>query len=491
MSFSSDGSVLEAFGKFLETRTGLHYAPERRVELGRAVSIMAGELGFPDATACMRHFLATEPTRNQIEILASHLTIGETYFFREPQSFQALAQTVLPPLIATRRQTGAPYLRIWSAACSTGEEAYSVAMLLDGMIPDIADWNITILATDINPRSLRRAMEGRYGEWSFRGVDTAIRQKYFETQDGRQVIIPRIRRMVSFAYHNLADDLYPSVTSNTNGMDIIFCRNVLMYFSFDRARQVVGNLHNSLVEGGWLVASSVEGSTELFQPFVNAQLPGATFYRKAASAAAAPWVPPPPQATPALPVSPLPPPLVPHAPPTATQPSATKGLDDLLAQAQPLYQQGRYREAIALLMADPARLDGDGAALAMLARLHANEGRLEEAARWCQRALTIDRLTPERHYLLAMISQERGEMKQAAEALRRALFLDPGFVLAHFALARLALGDGRVAEARRHYRNTLELLRRHAPEDTLPESDGLTVGRLTEIIRVASAEVGL
>lgn len=483
MSISGDGGVLTAFSQFLETRTGLHYAPERRAELGRAVDIMAKELGFPDAAACMQHFLATEPTREQIEILASHLTIGETYFFREPQSFKALAETVLPPLIAARRQAGTRHLRIWSAACSTGEEAYSVAMLLDGLIPDIALWNITILATDINPRSLRRATEGRYGEWSFRGVDATIRQKYFESQDGRQVIIPRIRRMVSFAYHNLAEDLYPSVTSNTNAMDIIFCRNVLMYFSFDRARQVVANLHNSLVEGGWLVASSVEGSTELFQPFVNAQLPGATFYRKAAGAAALPSVLP---STLVVPILPAPPTLAPAPPPLSPQ-----GPDDLLAQVQPLYQQGRYREAIALLRADPVVLEADGTALAMLARLHANEGRLEEAALWCQRALSLDRTAPERHYLLAMISQERGELKQAAEALRRALFLDPGFVLAHFALARLALGEGRVADARRHYRNTLDLLRRHAPEDTLPESDGLTVGRLTEIIRVASAEVGL
>jgi chemotaxis protein methyltransferase CheR len=490
MMVGGDVALLAAFSHFLETRMGLHYADERRSELARVVSVMAAELGFPDAGSCMRHFLATEPTRGQIETLASHLTIGETYFFREPLSFQALASIVLPPLIEARRKAGTPYLRIWSAACSTGEEAYSVAMLLDRLVPDIQEWNITILATDINPRSLRRALDGVYGEWSFRGTDTVLRERYFERKDGRYSIIPRIRRMVSFTYHNLAEDLYPSVTSNTNAMDIIFCRNVLMYFSFDRARQVVGNLYNSLVEGGWLVASSVEGSTELFSPFVNAQIPGATFYRKQDG--------PIKQDAPAplpLPPSPSPASVSPHSPsvPQATPapPPSPTALPELLEATQSLYQQGRYREAIGQLMAHQTLIERDGGALTLLARLHANEGRLEEAEHWCRRALAADRLTPERHYLMAMISQELGNAKVAAEALRSTLFLDPGFVLAHFALARLALAEGRVPEARRHYRNTLELLRRYTPEDTLPESDGLTVGRLTEIIRIASAEVGL
>jgi chemotaxis protein methyltransferase CheR len=489
MMASGDSGLLATFSHFLETRMGLHYADERRGELTRAVTIMAAELGFPDADSCMRHFLATEPTRGQVETLASHLTIGETYFFREPQSFQTLATIVLPRLIEERRKAGTPYLRIWSAACSTGEEAYSVAMLLDGLIPNILKWNITILATDINPRSLKRALDGVYGEWSFRGTDPALRGRYFERKDGRYAVIPHIRRMVSFSYHNLAEDLYPSITNNTNAMDIIFCRNVLMYFSFSRARQVVANLHNALVEGGWLVASSVEGSAELFSPFVNAQMSGATFYRKQAGALSQPVQPPLPPPPTAAPAQHIVPPVRPTQAPVASGPTAEQ--EELLATAQALYQAGRYREAIGQLMANQTRIEGDGAAMTLLARLHANEGRLEEAAQWCRRALAADRLTPERHYLLAMIRQELGDMKEAAEALRSTLFLEPGFVLAHFALARIAMGEGRVPEARRHYRNTLDLLRRHAPEETLPESDGLTVGRLTEIIRIASAEVGL
>lgn len=471
-------SLLEEFSMFLGSRMGLHYPPERWADLDRAVVQMAAELGYSDADACMRHFLATPVDRAEIETLASHLTIGETYFFREPASFEALAKGILPGLIDQRRIAHSRYLRIWSAACSTGEEAYTMAILLHRLIPDIQSWNITILATDINPRSLRKAIDGVYGEWSFRGIDPEIRRTYFTPRGSRWEIAPHIRRMVSFAYHNLAEDLYPSVHNNTNGMDIIFCRNVLMYFSTARARQVVTNLQHSLVDGGWLVAASVEGSSELFTPLVNIGLHDATIYRKQLAIPLVPFTLPPLPGEATVPLLTVPPP-----------PSVPETAPTVLETALGLYQQGQNAEAIALLLSDPG-LASDGKALTLLARLYANEGRLDLADECCRRALAVDRLAPERHYLLAMIRQECGDARGAADALKRALFLDPDYILAHVALAGLAVADGRRAEAKRCYRNALTLLAAHDPAETLAESDGLTVGRLIEIVRVASAEVG-
>lgn len=484
-------SLLEEFSIFLGSRMGLHYPPERWADLDRAVAQMAAELGYADAGACMRHFLSTPVDRAEIETLASHLTIGETYFYREPASFEALSTLILPGLIQQRRNAYSRYLRIWSAACSTGEEAYTMAILLHRLIPDIQEWNITILATDINPRSLRKAIDGVYGEWSFRGIDPEIRRTYFTPRGGRWEIAPHIRRMVSFAYHNLAEDLYPSVHNNTNGMDIIFCRNVLMYFSAARARQVVTNLQHSLADGGWLVAASVEGSAELFTPLVNIGLPDATIYRKQSAAPLVPFtLPPLPDVPPApLPLMVPPPPLPPPPPPPLVVEPEPAVASTPLDRALELYQRGENAEAIGLLLSDP-NLAADGKALTLLARLYANEGRLDLADECCRRALAVDRLAPERHYLLAMIRQECGDPRGAAEALKRALFLDPDYILAHVALAGLAVADGRRTEARRCYRNALTLLAMRDPAETLAESDGLTVGRLIEIVRVASAEVG-
>ena len=163
--------------------------------------------------------------------MASYLTIGETYFFRVEPDFNALENHILPELIHLRKDTG-KYLRIWSAASSTGEEPYSLAILVRKLIPDIKDWNITILATDINTRSLAKAEKGIYGNWSFRNNPEWLKKIYFTPLlDERYQINRNIKDMVSFFYLNLARDTYPSLLNNTNGMDIIFCRNVLMYFT--------------------------------------------------------------------------------------------------------------------------------------------------------------------------------------------------------------------------------------------------------------------
>ena len=126
------------------------------------------------------------------------------------------------------------------------------------LLPDLDDWRITLLATDINPRFLDRAAIGIYGEWSFRATPLIMREQYFtRTAEGRFKIDPRIRKQVTFAYLNLAEDVYPSLLNNTNAMDIIFCRNVLMYFSPKNAEKVICNFHRCLVEGGCLIISQI------------------------------------------------------------------------------------------------------------------------------------------------------------------------------------------------------------------------------------------
>src|SRR3972149_7870675 len=122
-------------------------------------SLASGNFGFDDSEAFIQWLRSSSPDRKHIEVLASHLTVGETYFFRDNDVYKALEDRILPELI-TSRHTGEKRLRIWSAGCSTGEEAYSIAILLTRMMADLKDWNITILATDINPGALKKASEG-------------------------------------------------------------------------------------------------------------------------------------------------------------------------------------------------------------------------------------------------------------------------------------------------------------------------------------------
>ncbi len=324
---------------------------------------------------------------------------------------------------------GSRMIRIWSAGCCTGEEAYSIAILLDGLIPDIEQWTITILGTDINPRFLARAHQGIYSEWSFRGVDPNIKETYFtKHEDKKFEIVARIKKMVTFSYHNLAADPFPSVLAQTNAMDIIFCRNVLMYFNAESVAKVMTSFHRSLMDDGWMVASSVEVSPMIFTPFVYAGIADAPLYRKTLHTELAP-----------LPyfLVPIPPPPAESTPVLTTNPPPIVDIDRALL----LYEQGRYGEATdrltSLLSTDP---DNDKA-MVLLARCYANQGRLAEARHWCQQALTIDKLAPAHHYLMAMILQERGEMTEASAALKRALF--PGFKLRPGAFLAGHLGAGR------------------------------------------------
>ena len=427
--------LLARLSEFVEARLGLQFPRGRWPDLERGLRAAAPELGYADAEAGLRQLLIGPVSRRQIEILASQLTVGETYFFREGPSYTALKEHLLPALIAERRGRGR-HLRLWSAGCCTGEEPYSLAILLSRLLPDLPDWNITLLATDINPVFLEKAAAGVFGEWSFRNAPPWLRAGYFaQTPTGRWAILPQIKQMVTFASLNLAEEVYPSPRHGVQAMDVILCRNVLIYMAPAQAKTVVDKFFRTLTEGGCLSVSPAETSAPLFAAYAAASYPGATFYRKGAPTGPEPAVVPA-RGRPTRPLRPAP--VAPPAPPPE----------------------------------DPARL----------ARACANAGRLTEGLVWCDQAIAADKINPLGHYLRATILQEQGALEEAARSLRHALYLDPEFVLAHFALGSLARRLGQASEAEKHLANALRLLRDCRPSDPVPEAEGLTAGRLSEII---------
>lgn len=495
MTLTLSSDLTQRLGDFVAERMGLSFPAERAADLLRGIQSGAAEFGFSAVEECVEWLLSSPLSTRQLEILASHLTIGETYFFREQRSFEALEKTVLPELIAARRE-GERRLRIWSAGCCTGEEPYSLAILLHRLIPDLDQWNVTILATDINPRFRQRAELGRYKPWSFRDTPAWVKERYFtEAPPGLFEIHPRVREMVQFAYVNLADDTYPSLTNQTNAMDLILCRNVLMYFVPERARKVVQNLRRSLTEGGWLLVSPSETSPLMGEEFAAVTIAGAVFYRKSppdvpGEAPAFCWEKYIPASAPAFrgeetvllsggsfpAVSEESPVEVP-APSTAAQPDRS-----FYQTALGLYEQGQYGPAAEFAAQAVARDVADSAAMNLLGRALANQGKLAEAQAWCDRALAADKLNTGLHYLRATILEEQGQLTEAAAGLKRVLYLDPHFALAHVALGHLALRRRQTEDARKHFKHARTLLGRLAPSHVLPESDGLTAGRLAEVI---------
>lgn len=507
MTHATSDKLLAQLGEFVATQMGLHFPTERYGDLERGIRSAVQDFGFEDIESCI-HWLVSSPlTKNQIETLASHLTVGETFFFRDKHLFETLEKDVFAEML--RQRVGKDQrLRIWSAGCCTGEEPYSIAILLNQIIPDLKNWHVTILATDINPRFLKKASEGTYTEWSFRDAPQWVKARHFRKKNGNcYEIAAEIKRMVTFAYLNLAEDAYPSLLNGTNAMDVIFCRNVLMYFAPEQAKRAAQNFHRALVDGGWLIVSPTEASHILFSHFATAKIPGTTLYRKVHEQGSQigdqrteDWLIESLTLGPGLPSRephvPAPDPQLPAPDPRPQTPDSrlpTPNPRPLTADAQPqpapyavalaLYEEGRYDEAKEKLQTIVSRDIADSKAMNLLARIHANEGRLADAHAWCEKAITQNKLDVTSHYLLATILEEEGQAGQAIGSLKRALYLDPDFVLAHFTLGNLTYREGRVRESGKHFANALSLLSAYRHEQELPEAEGMTAGRLTEVIR--------
>ncbi|MGB9618453.1 MAG: CheR family methyltransferase [Desulfomonilaceae bacterium] len=510
---SSDGfeSQLRELGKIISATMGIDFADRKLPDLRRGIERAAKELGHGNWVSCLHWLLQTPMTKDTVQALAAHLTIGETYFFRDEKLFKAIEQRIFPDIIRDALKT-AKVIRIWCAGCSTGEEPYSLAILLHTALRDLSTWNVTILGTDINTNALRRAKEGVYTEWSFRGAPDWLKSRYFVKQrDGRYRLIDEVRNLVTFAYHNLVEDPFPTLINNTNAMHVILCRNVLMYFNPEVRRRVVQHFQACLVDRGWLIASPAETAL-INHPFLKrVTLFGTIAHQKVCAAGSYTeynvlpdpeslvqpfWMGPALEAKKGADTAPDV--ARSHEAQDASKsetilptPAETrKALS--FEEAQRLYQDGRYEELIkqvaSIGSSGAGRQSADARVFALASRALANAGRLEEAQHWCREAINSDKTNPSLRFLLATILQELGAFDEAIKTLKTAIYLDQDFVPAHFALANLEMRRGNVNISRKHFKNVLKLLEKFEDDAPIAESEGMTVGRMREIVRSIADE---
>ena len=342
---------------------------------------------------------------------------GETYFFRDQGQTDLLRLRLLPELIKRRCDAGT--LRLWSAGCASGEEAYSLAMLVDMLLPQRDGWKIFILGSDINPAALAKARAGRYGPWSFRLTPPTLQQGYFRRTGDEWELSERIRRMVRFHTGDLIGEPFPD--GELRDMDLILCRNVFIYFSAEAVSTVAQKLAATLREGGYLMT----GHTELMGHHVR-NLQSRLFVEGVVYRRTAPGVPLTAAVAPAVPPAARiahPPAAAPRAPGVA--PAATPNSDDLLATAQELADRGEYASAMET----------------------------------CRQALIADPLAPRPHFLLAQLAQLNGEFERAGELLDKTLYLAPGCVAAYLELAALCERADKLPRAQSLRRAALDIVR--------------------------------
>ncbi|HWQ67949.1 MAG TPA: CheR family methyltransferase [Methanospirillum sp.] len=499
--FSSDDQKI--ISQFVQDRIGFSYAPDRRSDLIRGFLAACKDVGAENPGACLQMLHDPTFTGALEAALVKKLTIGETYFFRDKNLFLFLRDQLLPDLIRTRR-LDRKFIRIWCAACSTGEEPYSLAILLRHLIPDLNQWDLSILGTDINPGSLHAAERGVYSKWSFREQAPVPMDQYVSpAPDGRFQLSEDIMSMVKFSRLNLISDRYPSVTTGTTTMDIVLCRNVLMYFSSDLAVSVVDRLYSSLIQKGWLIVSPQEisyaqrpgfnqikrNSVFLFQKGVKEESqkelvsdrtviepdPGiitATesheeiinrLDRKLSSITAF--------ATPSAAISQI------QATGNIRSAEQTTGTLELI-------QAGRLSDAEYQLMQIVTPGAKERGEMELLARAFADQGEIERSLGWCDRILGVDPLTPGVYHLKAVILQERGESSAAVQSLRQALYADPDYVPAHLMLGMIMMNQGNQTDARRHYQVALKIVSAMDDDYPVKETDGMPASKVREMLTV-------
>ncbi len=472
----------------------MNFTDRRRHDLEKNVADAVARSEYKDMAAYY-HILVETSTDSRIwEDLLHGLIVSETYFFRDIPQMNALRDHILPELF--RRHHRDRRIRIWSAGCSSGEESYTLAMLICQLLPDIARWNILILATDLNPENLAKARIGRYRETSFRQTDPETRERFFTQQAGLYEINPHIRNMVTFAYLNLAENTYPSLTTNTNAMDLILCRNVAIYLKEDVLREMSLRFHRCLTPDGWFIVGASEAGSALCDPFIYWDSPGTVLYRKGIASPHQPGrlgkkpdgescpkshlsVPTEPFSVPARHAVPpaVSASLLPVAPPASCEPS------DLYQKGLVLMREGNYEGAIKQFQGISEKDDMYVSACCRIAQAHANRGRLKAAVSSCEEALRRNPLIAGPHYLMGLICQEAGDAEKAVGELKKAIYLDPDFVLAHFSLAVIFRRKGDFQDGMRHRTLALRLAEEMAPETILPEGSGLTAARLITMIQ--------
>jgi len=222
------------------------------------------------------YYLKYDPNgEKEIEELIDAVTVNETYFFREQDQLNDFIQGVVPELMEQKQ--GINPLRIWSSASSTGEEAYTLAMLLLENSFKTRVSKFEILGSDISPSVLRSAREGRYDDYSTRHIPPLYMLKYFDKINGKYVLKPRAKEMVTFARVNLMDSFS---TGRITNMDCVFCRNVLIYFDDKDKARCIENLYRSLNKGGYLLLGHAESLAHVFSPFEVVRINKSVVYKK-------------------------------------------------------------------------------------------------------------------------------------------------------------------------------------------------------------------
>lgn len=425
------------FTRICASRWGFRYSADDDFTLRNVVE-RAFQASATQTLDAFANLIESLPDENpEVQAFIALMTVGETSFFRDSAQISALREVVIPDLVERNQDTRR--LRIWSAGCASGEEPYTLAILLSEIVPDWSDWDIKILGTDLNRFSLRRARAALYSQWSLRGIDPAYAERYFKPA-GRLVRLDhRCKRLVSFFRHNLITENVPDAERGLSQLDLIMCRNVMIYFERNRTQELVGKLYGTLKRQGWLLVGHAEPDGWVYRQYETVEYPETVLYRKPEVDIKTDEDEPEDNVE----IAPTPAPARPV--PIVDTKANTDTATTLSADALVAYQNKDVASAYELLVA-ASKLDlSDPLPTHLLAQLAADEKAYDEALFWAYRTLQRSSFHLPTLLLMGLVQLETGAADEARASLQQALFVDPLCPEAHlylsFAWKALSMSD--------------------------------------------------
>jgi chemotaxis protein methyltransferase CheR len=522
---------LERFQELVAQHAGLHMRQQERDVFLKALDARMQALKLVRPEDYLRLLEGSDAASlTEWKRLLARLTNNESYFYRDRGQLALLEEQVLPELIERNRAHRT--LRVWSAGCSTGEEAYSLAMIIDQILPLREGWDIYILGTDLSETALEKARRGVYGAWSFRTIDSDTQRRYFKQQGNSFEFDAKLRRTVTFRTGNLLQDPFPSRASGICDMDLILCRNVFIYFKRDAIARVLGKFTETLRDGGFLMTGHAELHDVPLTGLRTLSYPQTVIYQRGTQHSptrvprttgtfpaigqtpvtplyARPVSPPSPAVTRPAPGSPGVTPSARHtlrttpAPSRSTlhlpaagngaaksQPSPAPRVTSATAAKTPQHSASTDdKDELAALLHEAETLLGTGAARAALrplnelvrrhpshytvlclaAEAHANLGEHETALEYSRRAVAIEPLSARTYQVMARIAEERNDLNGAKEMLKKAIYLAPSLVAPYVELSAIYAREGDQPRARKMRQAALSVLEKLPPDAALPQ----------------------
>ena len=261
-----NSQLFQQFRSFIYEKTGIYFQDNKQYLLESRVGQRLRKLGMQDYEAYFK-YVRNGGVFKELPLLVNSITINETFFFRNTSQFDVIEQEIIPQIIQQRSKEGRPRVRIWSAACSTGDEPHTLAIIIkERLLPRYPHIQFEILGSDINTQVLEIARAGVYGQYAVRNIPPLFLGKYFRSEGDKYTLSADVRNLVSFQKVNLTDR---GAMARLRAFDIILCANVLIYFDTKSKQQVVASLYNSLNGGGHLLigfSETLYGVTQVFQP---------------------------------------------------------------------------------------------------------------------------------------------------------------------------------------------------------------------------------